>query len=130
MSCSNCADDSSLRPTPVHMGQSHVEVIASYGLCLSRDDFIIDKCIWAVDLKDGTKVFQDDDRPGLATASAWKRLGYYVKDFPENSISKMRLRFGTHIVELPSNQPFYFYSKGLIQSFTQSFGLDFHIVLK
>jgi hypothetical protein len=110
------------------MGQSHTDVLASYGLGLTYDDFIIDKCIWVVDLKDGTKVFQDDSRPGHIESSAWKRLGSYVKDFPQNSIAKMRLRFGTHIVELPSNQPFYFYSKGLVQSILQEVGLDFHIV--
>ena len=103
-------------------------VVESYGLCLQFDEFIENKAIWVVDLKDGTRVFQDDERPGLHTPSAWKRLGYYAKDYPDNPIVKMRLRFGTHIVGLPSNQPFYFYSRGLLQGMTQTHGMSFHIV--
>lgn len=108
--------------------QSHSSVIASYGLCLSYDEYISNRCVWIVDLKDGTTIFQDDDRPGVKIPSAWKRLRYYVQDYPENKIAKMRLRLGTHVIELPSEQPFYFYSRGLLQSMTQTHGLDFHIV--
>jgi hypothetical protein len=118
--CNNCPQ--------IEVGPSPEHILASYGLCTSYDEFIEDKCIWVVELKDGSKVFQDDDRPGCAVQSAWKRLGYYVQQNPDTPIAKMRLRFGTHIVELPERQSMYFYSRGLIQAVTQSFGLDFHIV--
>jgi len=110
------------------LGPDNEHVLSSYGLCTERDSFVKNKCIWIVELKDGSKVFQDDDRPGYAVASAWKRLGHYVHNNPQNSIAKMRLRFRTHIVDLPSHQSLYFYSKGLIQAFTQTYGLDFHVV--
>lgn len=100
----------------------------SYQLCTTYDEFIIDKCIWIVELNDGTTVFQDDGRPGTDEPSAWKRLGAYIFDHPHNAIKNMRLRFGTHIVELPCSQPCYFYSRGLIQATGKDFGLDFHIV--
>lgn len=130
MTCNNCSDSSILQPEAVLSGPDQPKVLASYGLCTTLDEFIEDKCIWIIELKDGSKIFQDDDRPGIYPniTSAWKRLGRYVKDHPDNKIAKMRLRFGTHVVELPSNQPFYFYSKGLMQSVSQSYGLDFHIV--
>jgi hypothetical protein len=114
--------------SPIEVGPSPEHILASYGLCTAYNEFIENKCIWTVDLQDGSKVFQDDDRPGCAVASAWKRLGHYVQKHPENPIVKMRLRFGTHIIALPERQPMYFYSRGLIQAVTQSFGLDFHIV--
>jgi hypothetical protein len=125
--CSNCGGSVAV-PDKLLQAQPHSAVVASYGLCLVCDDFIEDKTMWVVDLQDGTKIFQDDNRPGLTTPSAWKRLGYYMQDFPENTIAKMRLRFGTHVVELPSGHPFYFYSRGLLQAITQTHGLDFHIV--
>jgi hypothetical protein len=102
--------------------------VQAYGLCTEYDEFVQDKCIWVVTLKDGTKVFQDDDRPGIQVPSAWRRLGFYVGDHPYNPPVAMRLRFGTNIVELPSEQPFYFYSKGLLQAMNMTYGLDFHIV--
>jgi len=108
--------------------QSHDEVMASYGLCLFRDAFVRDRCGWVVDLQDGTKVFQDDDRPGQPAVSAWVRLGHYIGDYPQNNIAQMRLRFHTHIIGLPPDKPFYFYSKGMQQSMTQTHGLNFHIV--
>jgi len=103
-------------------------ILRAYGLCVTRDEFVWDKCIWIADLKDGSKVFQDDDRPGIAVPSAWVRLGNYIKEHPENPIAKMRLRFRSNIVGLPANKPFYFYSKGLLQALQQKHGLDFHIV--
>jgi len=126
--CGGCGGEGSYITQGPRKVQPHSDVVASYGLCLSRDEFVQEKCIWVVDLLDGTKVFQDDDRPGLHTPSAWKRLGYYIQDYPDNRIAKMRLRFGSHIVELPGGKQFYFYSKGLVQSMTQTYGLDFHIV--
>ena len=127
--CGGCGDDNVATVGNTKVWETpHAAVVASYGLCLTRDDFVVDKCIWVVDLKDGTKIFQDDDRPGLHVPSSWRRLGYYAEDHPDNPIVRMRLRFGTHIVALPGDQPFYFYSRGIIQAMTQTHGLDFHIV--
>ena len=116
------------KPCCQHNVEPTKNVIESYELCTQYDDFVENRCVWVVDLKDGTKVFQDDDRPGVHTPSAWKRLGYYVNDYPDNSIDKMRLRFGTHIIELPLHQKLYFYSRGLLQAIQHTCGLDFHIV--
>lgn len=100
----------------------------AHHLCTSRDEYVEDRCIWIVQLKDGTQVFQDDDRPGVSHPSAWIRLGRYINEHPENKIVAMWLRFGTHIVELPSKQQLYMYSHGLLQSLNQKHGLDFHVV--
>jgi len=102
--------------------------IKRYNLCTTRDDFVKDKCIWIAQLKDGTKVFQDDGRSGVEIESAWIRLGNYVRDHPRNGIAQMRLRLHTHIIHLPSDKPFYFYSKGLVQAMSAKEGLGFHIV--
>jgi len=123
-----CGGSTAVVHNAVFEEQPHAAVVASYGLCLTYDEFIENKAIWVVDLKDGIRVFQDDDRPGLDIPSAWKRLGIYAQDHPGNPIVKMRLRFRSNIIELPSNQPLYFYSRGLLQAVTQSVGLDFHIV--
>jgi len=123
-----CGNSPVAIPDAVLEAQPHSAVVASYGLCLAYDEYVSNRCVWVVELKDGTKIFQDDDRPGLITGSAWKRLGHYIQDYPQNGIAKMRLRLGSHIVELPSDQPFYFYSWGLLQAITQTHKLDFHIV--
>lgn len=105
------------------------QVLDSYGLRTKFDSFVEDKCIWVVDLESGAKIFQDDDRPDHNISSAWIRLGNYIKDF-NDKIIKMRLRFGTNIVELPGNKPYYFYSCGLMQSINSknTHGIGFHVV--
>lgn len=131
MTCTDCDNEDTKRlvwPDGSVRDSTDVDNIAmSYGLCLSFDEFIEDKCIWIADLSNGIKVFQDDDRPGQHVPSAWRRLGYYFEDY-KAKIVKWRLRFGTNVVELPDNRPYYFYSRGLLQAIQQSHGLDFHIV--
>ena len=130
MSC-DCSDTNVLMwPDGSKHEPSDADSIAmSYGLCLCFDEFIENKCIWIIDLSNDIKIFQDDDRPKLHTCSAWKRLGYYMEDYGDTvSIAKMRLRFGTHIIELPPERHYYFYSRGILQSASQTYGLDFHIV--
>jgi hypothetical protein len=100
----------------------------SYDICRHIDEYIEDKCIWIATLNDGTKVFQDDDREGAWHPSAWIRLGRYINDHAGSKIIAMRLKFGTHIVELPSNKKAYMYSHGLLQAFNQKYGLNFHVV--
>jgi hypothetical protein len=97
-------------------------------LCTNSDDFIADKCIWVAELQDGTKVFQDDDRPGLEEPSAWKRLSQYIKKNPHNPIVGFRLRFRSNVVYLPNHQSFYFYSHGLVQVTPNTNNSAFHIV--
>ncbi len=103
-------------------------VIESYGLNLHYERFLENKCIWIVKLKDGTRIFQDDNRKGINEPSAWKRLQYYLDDHPDDAIVEMLLRFGSNRIKLPSNKPFYFYSKGFMQNMTSSIGIDYHIV--
>ena len=107
--------------------QSSEQEVPPACVCTTLDEFIADKCIWEVTLSSGLVVYQDDDRPCIAPTSAWRRLKQYTN---ENGgfITRMCLRFGTHIVEMPSNKYVYYYSKGYMQAVTRKEGLDFHIV--
>jgi hypothetical protein len=63
-------------------------------ICTEIDDFLIDQDgpIWIVELSDGTKVYQDEDRPGLEPI-AWKRLRdhcYANNVYPVKSWIKFR----------------------------------------
>lgn len=35
---------------------------------------------WTINLTNGEQIYQDDDRPGLMTASAWKRAKVHIYD--------------------------------------------------
>jgi len=106
-----------------------MSIPAEYELCTKgKDNFVMDKCVWIIELKDGTRVFQDDNRPGAKEPSAWKRLDAYIRDNPENKIHRMFLKFGTHLVEMPQEQPFYYYSRAIIQHTGMDDGLHFHVV--
>jgi hypothetical protein len=97
-------------------------------LCTEFDDYVCEKCIWVVTLSDGTKVFQDDDRPGMEPASAWIRL---KKNLIETNrhIESIRLRFRTHIIdEFPHNRHIYYYSRGLIQAINSTVEHHFHVI--
>ena len=80
------------------------------GLCQERDQFIMEKVIWVVDLSDGRTIFQDDEREGEIVSSAWIRLKEDLKE-TENIISRMRLRYWDNIVFLPDNADGYYFSK-------------------
>tara|TARA_Y100000310_G_scaffold271078_1_gene285370 strand:+ start:48 stop:467 length:420 start_codon:yes stop_codon:yes gene_type:complete len=81
-------------------------------LCTNGDDkFLREKTIWIVELSNGISVFQDDDRPGIAPASAWLRLKKYVE---ENSlfIAKLSIKFRSHTKKLPAAEQYHF-AKGV-----------------
>lgn len=95
--------------------------MTEYGLCTHPDFFIEDKPIWYVDLANGTKVYQDDDREGQEQSCAWKRLFTYCKEQSVGIVS-MALRFRSHIVHLPKQEGTegYYFSYGVIKEITDS----------
>ena len=80
------------------------------GLCEKRDQFIMEKVIWVVDLSDGRTIFQDDGRAGEDPHSAWSRLQEEVER-TDVKITGMRLRYWDNIVFLPKNADGYYFSK-------------------
>lgn len=81
-------------------------------LCLVEDNFLEDKTIWIVELSDGTRVYQDDNRPGSKIGCAWTRLGLFLSKSPL-LINKMWLKFRDHAIEMPSNCIGYYFAKGI-----------------
>lgn len=53
-------------------------------VCTQEDDFLRERWLsevrWVVNLSNGEQVIQDDGRPGCEPASAWLRLGEYVRE--------------------------------------------------
>lgn len=84
----------------------------SSSLCTQPDEFLEEKAIWIVTLSDGTKVYQDDDRPGVDEPSAWIRLGHYLREAGLGIVG-MELRFRSHVVPLPSDVPGYYFARGI-----------------
>jgi hypothetical protein len=84
----------------------------SYGLCLEEDDFLCDKSIWVASLSNGLDVYQDDNRGCLEEPSAWKRLASYILD-SGTKIVGMKLKFRSHIIEIPSNADGYYFACGM-----------------
>jgi len=81
-------------------------------LCTQPDEFLEEKAIWIATLTDGTKVYQDDDRPGVSEPSAWIRLGRYLKEHGLG-IVEMELRFRSHVIPLPKDAPGYYFARGI-----------------
>lgn len=77
-------------------------------LCTIEDDFLDEKTIWIATLTNGLTIYQDDGRPNINEYSAWKRLGYYLKNNPRVWIKNFSLRFRSHLIELPSSDGYYF----------------------
>ncbi len=95
--------------------------ISDYGLCTQPDFFIEDKPIWYVDLSNGIKVYQDDNREGQEEACAWKRLFDYCSE-QQISIVSMALRFRSHIIHLPNQSDVegYYFSYGVVKEITDT----------
>lgn len=88
-------------------------------VCTQEDDFTEecrDKALarWVVELSDGTKVYQDDNRPSLQEKSAWKRLNLYLRERYLNIIN-IWLEFRSNSVTdiVPKNARGYFFCKKL-----------------
>jgi hypothetical protein len=78
-------------------------------LCTIEDDFVREKCKWIVTLSDGTRIYQDDDRPGQNERCTWIRLKSYLAD-SDLSIVRFQIQFFDHIEEVapPNAQAYYF----------------------
>lgn len=82
-------------------------------ICKSYDDFLQDKdeAVWIAELNDGTKIYCDDGRYG-ETDKAWNRLRKYLEEHQEVEISKIRIKFRSHIElaaeRTPNTIGFYF----------------------
>ena len=91
---------------------SWTQINPSNNLCTKPDDFLEEKAIWIATLSDGTKVYQDDERPGVDEPSAWIRLGHYLGESGLGIVG-MELRFRSHIVPLPPDAPGYYFARGI-----------------
>ena len=82
-------------------------------ICTQLDEFLDEKTIWIATLADNTKVYQDDNRPGVSPSSAWIRLGNYLR---RNvlGIAGMALKFRSHIEILPQNAAGYYLARGIL----------------
>jgi hypothetical protein len=65
-------------------------------ICTTEDDFVRDKLRWVVRLSNGDTVYQDDDRPGVEPASAWKRLKRHCEESGLHIVS-MIVQFRSHV---------------------------------
>lgn len=97
------------------------ELMTDYGLCTHLDFFLEDKAIWYVDLSNGAKVYQDDDRPGQEEGCAWKRLFDFCNEQHVDIVS-MSLKFRSNIVHLKnqSDSEGYYFSYGVIKEITDT----------
>ena len=96
-------------------------------LCIKEDDFVYEKPRWVAVLSDGTTVYQDDNRPGIEPASAWIRLGSYLKE-TELKIDRFRLQFRSNVVNLPHKASAYFFCRGALKNSSWSETYELFIV--
>lgn len=84
-------------------------------LCTKEDDFVFERLRWVVHLSDGNKVFQDDGRPGIKPASAWIRLGNYIR---RNGIyiTNMKLQFRSNVVGIGEDADGYFFCQSVART--------------
>jgi len=94
-------------------------------VCFSIDNFLTDqdKSGWFVDLSDGTRVYCDDNRPGLAEPIAWKRLRTYLYD-NNLYIKQLFIRFRTEVRSIGSSDVGYMFRKGMMADVAS--GANFH----
>ena len=73
-------------------------------ICTQEDGFILEifdaNTRWIATLSDGTRVYQDDERPGLETSSAWIRLREYLAERPELKIDNMVIQFRSNMIHV------------------------------
>jgi len=77
-----------------------------------EDAYVKEKPIWVATLNDGSKIYQDDDRPGLDEPVAWYRLNTYIHKH-NLRIIRFRIQFCSNIVWTLDNQDGYYFSKGV-----------------
>ena len=66
--------------------------------------------MWIVELSNGETVYQDDDRPGIEPASAWKRLNTYC-DAHDVHVVKMNVKNRSHMENVGEGDDGYFFCK-------------------
>jgi len=76
-------------------------------LCRKPDQFLEDKTSWIAYLSDGSKVYQDDYRPGEEIESAWARLKKFT-DENDLKIKNIKIRFRSHTLEVPTSGEYHF----------------------
>lgn len=93
-------------------------------ICTKEDDFIFEKPRWISILSDGTKVYQDDDRPNLKISSAWIRLKVYLKE-SNLKINDLYFQFRSNIFRpLSQGAEGYYFSHGVIGQLSSDFSLN------
>lgn len=87
------------------------------------------QALWEAELDDGTLVYQDDGRPGIYPASAWVRLGDYLRRTGK-TIIRLGLRFRTNRLTniLPQKASAYFFSKNDIGFLHSGDTLHFYLL--
>jgi hypothetical protein len=105
------------------------------GVCTREDDYLRELqedrglAIWHVRLSNGEEVFQDDRRPGEYPASAWLRLGDYVREH-KLRIMSLNLRFRTNRQDggLSDQADGYFFVKSSLAFFGASSTIHFYLI--
>ena len=81
-------------------------------VCKQDDWFTQEEAHWVVDLSNGERIWQDDNRPEIFPASAWLRLRQYLEETSADII-RMFIQFRSHIeFPLPENAEGYYFAKG------------------
>jgi len=105
--------------------------LQDYGLASDPHDGYLDvphTWYWIVHLSDGQKVFQDDGRPGVETASAWIRLAQCLHENSDIGITRFGVYFRNNSLFLPDNQAGYYFSKGFLQGVGAAYGLNYYVM--
>jgi hypothetical protein len=93
-------------------------------VCFEMDFYMFDqdKPIWFVDLSDGTRVFGDDNRPGLEP-NAWKRLNDYLYT-KKLHITMMWISFRSNHQQIGYSEYGYMFRKGLMANISD--GINYY----
>jgi hypothetical protein len=96
-------------------------------ICTQEDDFIFEKPRWIAVLSDGTKVYQDDDRPNLEINSAWIRLKKHITT-TGLKITKLYFQFRSNFFEpFPENAQGYYFSNGVIGQLSSDYSINLFV---
>jgi len=89
-------------------------------VCTQIDSWLEDKYLmesrWEVELSDGTRVYQDDGRPGMEVQSAWERLWSHCENHCLYIID-MTLKNRSHVEHVGNGCDGFFFSRGVYGGF-------------
>lgn len=96
-------------------------------ICTKEDDFIFEKPRWVAVLSDGTKVYQDDDRPNLEINSAWIRLKKHIIN-TGLKITSLYFQFRSNLFyPFQENAKGYYFSNGVIGQLSSDYSINLFV---